>query len=106
MRGGDWEREGTRLRWQGRSEGWALGSARGSQLKRNGVQKWVRAREEAGARKAGTGTRKEGYQVLREREVPGQLGMGSKGQRRRTEPSGERTSMRKRGVLSERAREG
>lgn len=57
----------------------------------------MRAGEEAGARKAGTGTRKEEYQVLKGSEGPGQLSMGSRCQRRRSQPSpsGERTSTRK-----------
>lgn len=38
-------------------------------MERNGVQKGVRSSEEAGARKAGTGARKDGYQVRRDREA-------------------------------------
>lgn len=38
-------------------------------MERNGVQKGVEPNEEERARQAGTGTRKEGYQGLRDREA-------------------------------------
>lgn len=37
-------------------------------MEKNGAQKGVKSNEEAGARKAGTGTKKEGYQILRDRK--------------------------------------
>lgn len=40
-----WMPEGACLRWQDLSEGWALGSATGCQVKRNGAQKGLKARE-------------------------------------------------------------
>ena len=40
-----WVPEGACLRWQDLSEGWALGSATGCQVKRNGAQKRVKTRE-------------------------------------------------------------